>query len=275
MPYPPSRPPLEPEPLAALAPSWRVGVVDACPSTHLALASEARAGRGVVGRVLVAEHQTAGRGRLDRTWTTPPRAALTASVAVAPPMADEDWPWLPLLLGTAVVAGIRAAGGPVCGLKWPNDVMTVGPELKLGGLLAERVEPAVGPTGGPAGPTGPLAVLSLGLNVTTTPDELPLPSATSLTDAGWAAPDRTRLLVEVLTALGERLTGWSDGSDGLRREYVAACVTVGRHVRVERPASPPLLGVARDIGHDGSLVVDTGSALTRVNAGDVVHVRPG
>ena len=122
-PYPLTRPHLDPEPLAALAPTWRVGVVDTSPSTHQALAAEARSGEAGPGTVLVAEHQTAGRGRLDRTWTTPSRAALTVSLVVAPTMSDEDWPWLPLLLGTSVVAGIRAAGGPDCGLKWPNDVM--------------------------------------------------------------------------------------------------------------------------------------------------------
>ncbi len=269
-PHPVTRPPLDPVPLAALAPVWRVGVVDTSPSTHQELAARARTGEAGPGSVLVAEHQTAGRGRLDRTWTTPARAALTLSLVVAPAMADEDWPWLPLLLGTSVVAGIRAAGGPGCVLKWPNDVMTVagrgndGPDLKLGGLLAERVD-----TG-----DGPVAVLSLGLNVTTTPEELPVPAATSLTGLGWEAPDRTALLAAVLAALGERLEGWSRDSAAVRREYDDLCVTVGRQVRIERPASAPLEGRAVEVAPDGSLVVDGGGRRTRVNAGDVVHVRP-
>lgn len=275
-PYPLTRPHLDPEPLAALAPEWAVGVVDTSPSTHQALAAEARSGEAPAGTVLVAEHQTAGRGRLDRTWTTPSRAALTVSVVVAPAISDEDWPWLPLLLGTSVVAGIRGAGGPGCGLKWPNDVMALpdrgdtgsadGPDLKLGGLLAERVEPV----GGGA----PLAVLSFGLNVTTTPEELPVATATSLTGLGWSSPDRTALLVAILGALGERLAGWSRDSAALREEYADVCVTVGRQVRVERPASAPLEGRAVEVADDGSLVVDTGDRLARVNAGDVVHVRP-
>ena len=268
-PNPVTRPHLDPEPLAALAPDWRVTVVDTSPSTHQELVARARAGEAGPGAVLVAEHQTAGRGRLDRTWTTPARAALTLSLVAAPAMSDEDWPWLPLLLGTSVVAGIRAAGGPGCVLKWPNDVMAAGrgndgPDLKLGGLLAERVD------------TGdrPVAVLSLGLNVTTTPEELPVPAATSLTMLGWEAPDRTALLAAVLAALGERLEGWSRDRAALRREYDDLCVTVGRQVRVERPASAPLEGRAVEVAHDGSLVVDGGGRRTRVNAGDVVHLRP-
>jgi BirA family biotin operon repressor/biotin-[acetyl-CoA-carboxylase] ligase len=274
--YPLTRPHLDPEPLAALAPMWRVGVVDTSPSTHLALAAQARSGEAGPGTVLVAEHQTAGRGRLDRTWTTPSRAALTVSLVVEPTMSDEDWPWLPLLLGTSVVAGIRAAGGPDCGLKWPNDVMAEsgdaggdtadGPDLKLGGLLAERVEPGGGGE--------PLAVLSFGLNVTTTPEELPVPTATSLTGLGWSTPDRTALLVAILGALDDRLEGWASDADALRGEYAEVCVTVGRQVRVERPASAPLEGRAVEVARDGSLVVDTGDRHARVNAGDVVHVRP-
>jgi BirA family biotin operon repressor/biotin-[acetyl-CoA-carboxylase] ligase len=219
------------------------------------------------GDVLVAEHQTAGRGRLDRTWTTPARAALTLSAAVVPRMRDEDWPWLPLLLGSATVAGIADAGGPACVLKWPNDVMHVGPDdrqAKLGGLLAERV----------AGPSGPCAVLSLGLNVSSTPAELPVPTATSLTLAGWRHPDRTVLLLSVLASLRDRLARWGSDADALREEYAGACVTVGREIRVERPGVPDLEGRAVGVDRDGSLVVTSPAGRVRVNAGDVVHVRP-
>ncbi len=262
-------------------------MVGTSPSTHQALAADARTGAAAPGTVLVAEHQTAGRGRLDRTWTTPARAALTVSLVVEPTLPDGDWPWLPLLLGTSVVAGIESAGGPRCGLKWPNDVMAPGdgadradgadgadgadeadrPDLKVGGLLAERVERETG-----AG--GAVAVLSLGLNVTTTPEELPVPSAASLVALGWADPDRTTLLEEVLAAVSQRLEAWPTEGDRLRDEYAERCLTVGRHVRVERPGAVTLTGEAVGVAGDGSLVVDTGSGLRSVNAGDVVHVRP-
>lgn len=264
-PDPVTRPPLDRDRVAA-ADGWSVTVVEASPSTHVALVEAVRTDGAVPGDVLVAEHQTAGRGRLDRTWTTPARAALTLSAVVAPRMPDEDWPWLPLLLGSAAVAGIRDAGGPACGLKWPNDVMherTPEEHAKLGGLLAERV----------AAPEGPRAVLSLGLNVSTTPEELPVPTATSLTEAGWRAPDRTALLLAVLRELRARLGRWATDAEQLRREYADLCVTVGLEVRVERPGSPPLQGRAAGVDRDGSLVLTTSSGRRRVNAGDVVHVR--
>ncbi len=115
-------------------------VVDEAPSTNALVVDRARRGEGH-GLVVVAEHQTAGRGRLDRTWTTPARAALTLSLLVTP---DEvpvaRWPWLPLLTGLAVVEGVRRAGGPEVTLKWPNDVLLDG--LKVGGILVERVRAA-------------------------------------------------------------------------------------------------------------------------------------
>jgi BirA family transcriptional regulator, biotin operon repressor / biotin---[acetyl-CoA-carboxylase] ligase len=244
-----------------------VTVVDASPSTHVVLVEAVRTGDAAPGDVLVAEHQTAGRGRLDRTWTTPARAALTLSAVVVPRMPDEDWPWLPLLLGSAAVAGIRASGGPTCGLKWPNDVMheqTPGEYAKLGGLLAERVP----------SPEGPRAVLSLGVNVSTTPAELPVPTATSLAEAGWRDPDRTTLLLVVLAELRTRLSTWTADAERLRREYADLCVTVGLEVRIDRPGSPPLQGRAVGVDPDGSLVLTTPAGRRRVNAGDVVHVRP-
>lgn len=272
LPHPVLRPHLDTERLEALAPRWRVVVVDTSPSTHQALAAEARTGAAPPGTVLVAEHQTAGRGRLDRTWTTPARAALTVSLVVEPTLADPDWPWLPLLLGTAVVAGVESAGGPRCDLKWPNDVMAPReetadpglPDLKVGGLLAERVER----DGAPA-----VAVLSLGLNVTTTPEELPVPTATSLVALGWSEPDRTTLLEQVLAAVAQRLGSWPAEGERLRAEYVERCVTVGRQVRVERPGAVPLSGEAVAVSRDGALVVDTVTGRQAVNAGDVVHVR--
>ena len=125
--------------------------------------------------MVVAEHQTAGRGRLDRSWETPPRAALTFSVLLRPSVGPEQWPWLPLLTGYAVGTALRDAGFDA-GVKWPNDVL-IG-DLKVAGILVERVDT----------PTGPAAVLGVGLNVSTTAEELPVPTATSLALAARRRP---------------------------------------------------------------------------------------
>ena len=263
-----SRPPLEISAVAdRLADSrWSVELLAASPSTNAAAAARVRAG-AAEGLVVVADHQTAGRGRLDRRWVTPPRSALTMSAVLTPddvPVAR--WSWLPLLTGVAVVEGVRRACGLRCALKWPNDVLLDG--AKLAGILVERVE----------GPVGAAAVVGVGINVSTTRDELPVDTATSLHLAGAGEVDRTDLLAQVLAALGEEYDSWraaAGDTRALRSSYLAVCDTVGREVRVHLPDGRDLAGRAVDIDPDGRLAVDTGAAGTVVlGAGDVVHVRP-
>jgi BirA family biotin operon repressor/biotin-[acetyl-CoA-carboxylase] ligase len=167
----------------------------------------------------------------------------------------------------AVVEGITAAGGPACGLKWPNDVQHDG--LKVAGILVERLET----------PQGPAAVLGIGLNVSTSPEELPVSTATSLAAAGAPGLDRTSLLLSLLAALGRRYDAWGrsagDPASGVLEDYRRHCVTVGQPVRVHLPAGTVLEGTAVGVDPDGALVVSSGGRRLTVNAGDVVHVRPG
>ena len=266
----PHRPPLDAATLTARAGAWReVEVVDASPSTNAALAGRARDG-AAPGLVLVAEHQTAGRGRLDRAWVTPPRAALTFSVLLAPAVPTARWPWLPLLTGLAVAAGVRRSCGVEVGLKWPNDVLVEdGPGAgKVAGILVERVER----------PEGAVAVLGVGLNVTSTRDELPVDTATSLSLAGVEHPDRTELLLAVLDELGDVVGRWvGAGGDpvasGLHARYLSACTTTGRDVRVDLPDGGTLSGVATGVDADGRLRVRTPDGERVLGAGDVVHAR--
>jgi BirA family biotin operon repressor/biotin-[acetyl-CoA-carboxylase] ligase len=267
----PSRPPLHRAPLdrAALAAwagadRWRVEVLDRSPSTNAALAARARAGEPP-GLVLVAEHQTAGRGRLDRVWVTPPRAALTLSLLVSPVEVPLGrWPWLPLLAGLAVVDGVREATAVETSLKWPNDVLAGAG--KVAGILVERLER----------PGGGVAVVGVGLNVSATREELPVPTATSLALAGAGSLDRTRLLTAVLDAFAVRYDAWrSTAGHGLRAPYLRVSSTVGREVRVQLPGGGHLLGRAQDVDEEGRLRVHDGSRLHVLGAGDVVHVRPG
>ena len=264
----PSRPPLEPAAVAARLSGtrWALEVLPESPSTNAFVAERVRSG-AAEGLVAVAEHQTAGRGRLDRVWVTPPRSALTFSVLLTPgevPVAR--WPWLPLLAGVAVVEGVRRATGLDCALKWPNDVL-VG-DLKLAGILVERVDR----------PAGAAAVVGIGLNVSTTAAELPVATATSLALRGAADVDRGELLVRVLAALGEEYDAWraaaGDAAGRLRTAYLRVCGTVGRAVRVELPNGETLTGTATGVDADGRLEVRTEAGETVVlGAGDVVHVR--
>jgi BirA family transcriptional regulator, biotin operon repressor / biotin---[acetyl-CoA-carboxylase] ligase len=261
------RPPLEPAAVAAALAGtrWRPEVLAASPSTNAVVAARLRAGEPE-GLVVVADHQTAGRGRLDRSWVTPAGAALTFSVLLTPDEAPvARWPWLPLLTGVAVAEGVRRTVGLDVVLKWPNDVL-VG-DRKVCGILVERVE----------GPHGAGAVVGVGLNVAQRPDELPVATATSLAEVAGSAVDRVNLLAGVLGALAQRYDAWrharGDATELLHSAYTRLCDTLGRTVRVQLPGGSDLTGEAIGVDGDGRLLVRTGDRVTALGAGDVVHVR--
>jgi BirA family biotin operon repressor/biotin-[acetyl-CoA-carboxylase] ligase len=242
----------------ARLPDHQVEVVEEAGSTNTLVAERARAD-GPEGLVILAEHQTAGRGRLDRSWETPARSALTFSVLLRPTVPGAAWPWLPLLTGYEVSKALRAAGFDAT-VKWPNDVL-IG-ERKVAGILVERVETA----------SGPAAIVGVGLNVGMTAEELPVPEATSLAVEG-EAPDRTELLGLLLDTLWEGYVAWQEGGEAATRHlaasYAAACSTIGHVVRVDLPSGELLTGTATGVDPAGRLLVDG----TAVSAGDVVHVR--
>jgi BirA family biotin operon repressor/biotin-[acetyl-CoA-carboxylase] ligase len=242
---------------------WRdIRVVTETGSTNSDLLAEARAGRPE-GAVLVAGAQSAGRGRLGRTWVNPPGAALTFSVLLRPAMVPPaSRGWIPLLAGVAVARAVRATAAVEAWLKWPNDVQVNG--AKLAGILAEQAGDAV--------------VVGIGINVSSGRDELPVASATSLALEGAADPVSGPLLVAVLGELEHWYLTWAArGGDaigsGLHQEYQRLCGTLGREVRVSLPGGRTVTGTAREVDRAGRLVVRSPAGLVPVSAGDVVHVR--
>jgi BirA family biotin operon repressor/biotin-[acetyl-CoA-carboxylase] ligase len=224
---------------------------------------------GAEGQVLVAEEQTAGRGRMGRSWTSVPGASLTFSVLLRPtsvPPARRGW--LPLLTGVAVASALRSAVAVPAVLKWPNDVLVGG--RKLAGILAEQ------------SPDGSTVVVGVGLNVATPEDALPasptgLPATSLLVEGADVA--REPLLIEVLRQLERWYLAFLSDSDpvrsGLLAEYRSLCGTLGRTVRVELPVGRVLTGVAEDIDPSGRLLVraDEATSVIPVSAGDVIHLR--
>jgi len=247
-----------------------VEVVRRTGSTNADLVALAGAGKAEEGLVLVAEEQTAGRGRLDRQWTAPARSGLFFSVLLKPtevPVAR--WGWLPLLTGVAVATGLSRAAGVDTSLKWPNDLLVNvgGAERKAGGILAER-----------AGTDA--VVIGIGINVTLREDELPVPTAGSLALAGAVGTDRDPLLRAVLRSLEQWYVRWRvvEGDpvlSGLQETYAAGCATLGRTVRAELPGERSVVGEAVAVDGDGRLVLATAEGVQEpVGAGDVVHLRP-
>lgn len=243
----------------------RLEVLDTTGSTNADLLERARSGEDIEGVVLVAEHQSAGRGRHGRSWSAPARSQIALSLGVgAAGLPPAAWGWLPLLTGVAVVDAVRATTGIDAGLKWPNDVMVGGG--KLGGILAE------------VAPGGPAIVVGVGLNVSLRAEEAPDPRATSLVILGSTMIDRSALLGSVLAEWTARIDRWRAlrGEDpSLAQDYRDRSITLGRRVRVELPGGREITGIATDIDESGQLRIATGAHTTSVAAGDITHLRDG
>lgn len=213
--------------------------------------------------------QRAGRGRLDRAWTTPPGTALAVTLVVRVgelPLASRGW--LPLIAGAAMT---RAVAGQMRGtehtatMKWPNDVLV--DRGKICGILAEAV---------PGHPDA--VVVGAGVNTRMTEGDLPVASAVSFQSVGVEV-DEDVLLADYLRAVDEQLSalvaaGGDAAAAGVLGEIEALCTTVGSDVRVTLPDGTALEGRAQRIDSDGRLIVTAGGFDTAVSAGDVVHVRP-
>lgn len=237
-----------------------IDVVDEVSSTNAELAARSRRGARA-GSVLVTGYQNAGRGRFDRAWQAPPRRAIALSASVRPQRPLRDWGWLPLLAGVAVCDGLRQAAGLEAVLKWPNDVLVAG--RKICGILCEAV-PAEG---------GHAAIIGLGINVSQTAGELPVPGATSVRLEGSDA-SATAVAAATLRALEDAYRHW-DGGDSPRERYRGRCSTIGQHVAVHVPSDRRILGRAVDVDDAGCLVVETAEGRRTFSAGDVVHLRRG
>jgi BirA family biotin operon repressor/biotin-[acetyl-CoA-carboxylase] ligase len=214
------------------------------------------------GAVLVAEHQVAGRGRMDRVWTSPPRAGLTVSVLLRPDVPAARKGWLPLLTGVALAEAVGESTGVLASVKWPNDLLARDGR-KLAGILAES--------------SGSAVVVGTGLNVSTTAAELP-DTGTSLAEVTGGTVDRAPVLLAFLRALERRYLRWVEHvgdpvASGLAADYLRWSSTVGSTVQVHMPDGSLLDGVAEAVDWDGRLVVRTPAGTVALASGDVRHVR--
>lgn len=234
------------------------------------------------GRVVVADHQSAGSGRLGRSWTSPPGTGMAIS-AVVPPLAPPGAGWVPLVAGLALADALEESRWPVpAALKWPNDVLVPVRDGAAGAVL-EADGLRWGKVGGvlcQVADTGAI-VVGTGVNVDHTADQLPVPTATSWRLAradGTPAPlpdgAREELLDAYLHHLAQGHRALADGALGaVRTAYLARCLTVHRPVRLHLPGGAVVEGEAVDVDGDGALVVDGPLGRGAHRAGDVEHAR--
>lgn len=240
---------------------WDVHEFGEIDSTNRWLADRAVEGASH-GLVAIAGVQTAGRGRLGRTWTAPPNSGLLMSVLLRPELPREHWHLLTLHMAVSACDAARSYGATVS-LKWPNDLVARrrdGEERKLAGVLAQGLHGSQ-----------PAVVLGIGLNLVR-PSELPdeVSKRGVWLDELIDPVPRCRPLADmILDRLGELLDEPVGRVVELARNQ---CSTLGRMVRVEL-ASSAVLGVAVDIGDDGALLVESDGAVSSFHVGDVVHLR--
>jgi len=245
--------------LGGAACRFDIDVLAECGSTNAELL--VRAGHGAPsGTVLVAERQTAGRGRMGREWIAAPGDSLTFSLLWRFP-AGTNLSGLSLAVGVAVVralqkvmrSGIQSDGAGDTALKWPNDILRDGG--KLGGILIELQSATA-------------AVIGIGLNLRL-PDAMP--DEVRATAAALDLPvDPNALLATVLAELLAVLDAFAvAGFAALRDEWLARHAWTGRPVRVGSPHAAPLDGICAGVAEDGALLLETSGGTQRILSGDV------
>ena len=258
--------------VAPNGPYAAIDVVERTGSTNADLL--AAAAEGARDRtVLVAGEQTAGRGRRDRTWASPPGSGVYLSVLVRPSaVPPARLGTLNLVAGLALMHVATETAGIEAVLKWPNDLLVGTGRAKAAGILSEAVQDDAGPG----------AVVGVGINVTALPEGAePGPGGLapgSFADAGAKVTDRTELTASFLRAFQEMEAVWrlNDGDlerSGVLTGYRETCGTIGQRVRAELPDGA-LTGVAVDVDPDGRLLVKLDDGTPKaVSAGDIVHLR--
>ena len=225
--------------------------------------------QAVHGTVIVAERQTAGRGRFNRDWFSPGGANLYASILLVPPQGFTDLPWIPLIAGLALLEAIEKSCGLTPTLKWPNDVLMDG--KKLGGILCE---------GTSKGGHSHRIVVGMGLNVHMAEHDFPADlrdRSTSLRIHTQDPIDRNLILGNLLNALETWYTSLLAGPiDSIRSAYESHCDSLGRQLQVHFVDGETFVGIGQSIGQDGAIHIlpdhPSSSPVRVIYSADVTHI---
>ena len=228
-------------------------MVDLTTSTQSDLAELVNSKSIETGEVLATEFQSAGRGRLDRTFEAESGSALLFSLYLSPKRPRSEWGFIAHLAALSLHEIISPDLPVEVWLKWPNDIL-IG-EKKVAGLLAQATDEGV--------------IVGIGINVGMTAQELPVANATSLLLAGATQLDRNLILSKFLNLFKDNFAKWDEGADFVDR-YSKVCATLGREVQIEVAGRANRIGIAKSINKFGALLLEDGF---EVNVGDVVHLR--
>jgi BirA family transcriptional regulator, biotin operon repressor / biotin---[acetyl-CoA-carboxylase] ligase len=230
------------------------------------------------GTLILAESQTAGRGRMGRPWFSPPGVNIYGSLVIRTPVDAHrlsSWlSWLPLMAALGAAEAIEADGGATIAVKWPNDLLMR--ERKVGGILGES---------GTCATSGPFQVIGIGINVNGAREEFPTQfrdTATTIRHETGSRLDRNRLIATWLNQLESCLEKFlAHGCEDIAVAYVRRCATIGRNVRALLADGQECVGVAAGIQSDGSLTLTWASqpgshhapAVRQLRVADIVHLR--
>ena len=228
------------------------------------------------GTVVIADCQTAGKGRFGREWHSPANMNIYFSVILTQQPALSFLSWIPLATGIAMAETIEEFTNLKVSLKWPNDLIV--DAKKLGGILCESTT---------KGPNGRAVIVGVGININCRGNHFPQELkeiATSLAITAGHTFDRHALLSTVFSKLEsyyERI--WDSDLPTLHSSYISRCSTLGRHVQVRLAGNKLLEGIASNIGHEGELhVIPSNPSVASttkepstisIRAGDVIHLR--
>ena len=268
---------LSPEKLGALLPSKILNqslfVFDELPSTNT-FALELARNPTPQGTVILADRQTAGRGRLQRTWFSPPGSNIYGSLIFSSNSHVQDLGWIPLMAGTAIAQAIEDTSEISISLKWPNDILIN--EQKVGGILCESFK---------RDSTETSVVIGFGINVNLSESEFPKDleqTATSLQIHSQKPLDRHQLFKSIIPSLEQAWKALNtQGPPACQLAYSARCRTLGKQILVQFPDGSTLEGMAQFIGEQGQLQMVPSSSdatgqsarIVDVHAGDIYHIR--
>lgn len=246
-----------------------IHIVTETPSTNTLAMTLAESGEPH-GTVILAEHQTAGKGRLGRIWASPPNKNIYCSIILREPRLQKHLTWIPLATGLALSEAIQKTQTIIPSLKWPNDILVR--NKKLGGILCESTS---------RGQSSSVLIVGFGVNVNAEPEDFPVDiqaASTSILQESGQLCHRNTLIASMFNHLGK----WydqlaSDNIEVVKATYSAACSTLGMDVRCTLNESREIHGHATAIGNDGSLQVipfeQRAKQTIEIHSADVTHVR--